>query len=129
MEIRRLQSLPLFQGVGDDELAKVAERFQETEMIAGSSLTKEGDFSYKFFVVLEGEVEVYRDFDFVATLGSGEFFGEMGVMKDERRNARVTAKTRVDIAWMLPWDFQATMDEQPVIADRINAVIAERTAE
>ena len=126
MDVKRLQSLPLFQGVADDELERIASKFQEAEMLAGSSLAKQDDFAYKFFVVLEGQVEVYRDFDHVADIGSGEFFGEMGVVSGERRNARVTAKTRVDIAWMMPWDFTEMMESNAEIAGRIDAVIAER---
>ena len=93
MDVKRLQSLPLFQGVSDDELAKIADRFESAEMLAGSSLAKQDDFAYKFFIVLEGQVEVYRDFDHVADLGPGEFFGEMGVIEGGKRNARVTACT------------------------------------
>ena len=126
MDVKRLQSLPLFQGVSDDELAKIADRFESAEMLAGSSLAKQDDFAYKFFIVLEGQVEVYRDFDHVADLGPGEFFGEMGVIEGGKRNARVTAKTRVDIAWMMPWDFEQMRAENAAVCDRIDEVVAAR---
>lgn len=128
MEASQLESLPLFEGLSGAELAKCAGMFQETEMLAGSSLAKEGDFSYKFFVVLEGQVEVYRDFEFVAELGAGDFFGEMGVISGERRNARVTAKTRADLAWMMGWDFETMQKDYPLVAERIDKVVAERMA-
>ena len=127
MDVKRLQSLPLFQGIANDELDAIAAKFQSAEMLAGSSLAKQDDFAYKFFVVLEGWVEVYRDFEHVADIGPGEFFGEMGVVSGERRNARVTAKTRVDIAWMMPWDFEEMTTNNADIASRIAAVIAARS--
>jgi CRP-like cAMP-binding protein len=127
VDVKRLQSLPLFQGVANDELDAIATKFQSAEMLAGSSLAKQDDFAYKFFIVLEGWVEVYRDFEHVADIGPGEFFGEMGVVSGERRNARVTAKTRVDIAWMMPWDFEEMTKNNADIAARISAVIASRT--
>lgn len=126
MDVKRLQSLPLFQGVANDELEGIAEKFQSAEMLAGSSLAKQDDFAYKFFVVLEGQVEVYRDFEHVADIGPGEFFGEMGVMSGGKRNARVTAKTRVDIAWMMPWDFEEMTASNADIAARIAAVVDAR---
>ena len=128
MEIKRLQSLPLFQGIADEELATCAAKFQTAEMLAGSSLAKQDDFAYKFFVVLEGQVEVFRDFEHVADLGPGDFFGEMGLLAGGRRNARVTAKTRVDIGWMMPWDFEQMTADLPEVASRLHEVVSARNS-
>lgn len=129
MDIKRLQSLSLFQGLTDEQLASCAARFQTAEMLAGSSLAKQDDFAYRFFIVLEGEVEVFRDFKHVADLGAGDFFGEMALLTGERRNARVNAKTRVDIGWMMPWDFEEMTTDLPEVAARIGAVVDARNAE
>jgi CRP-like cAMP-binding protein len=129
MDIKRLQSLPLFQGIAEADLEDWATKFQTAEMLAGSSLAKQDDFAYRFFIVLEGEVEVFRDFKHVADLGPGEFFGEMGLLSGQRRNARVTAKTRVDIAWMMPWDFEQMTTDVPGISARISEVVATRNAD
>ena len=129
MESSRLASVPLFEGMSEEDLANIASRFQEEQLLAGSSLAKQDDFAYKFCVVLEGEVEVYRDFEHVADLAEGEFFGEMGVVSGQKRNARVTAKTRCELAWMMTWDFQDMQANHPQICDRIDAVIAARSAE
>lgn len=129
MDIKRLQSLPLFQGIADGDLADCAAKFQTAEMLAGSSLAKQDDFAYRFFVVLEGQVEVFRNFEHVADLGPGDFFGEMGLLSGERRNARVTAKTRVDIGWMMPWDFEQMTTDVPEISARISEVVAARNAD
>jgi CRP-like cAMP-binding protein len=128
MEAGQLRSLPLFEGVADDVLEKWAGRFSETELLNGSGLAREGEFAYKFFVVLDGEVEVLRDFQHVATLGPGEFFGEMGLVDGERRNARIVAHSQCRVAWMMGWDFEAMTTESPEIAARIQSVIDERRA-
>ncbi len=128
MDAEALKDVKLFEGVDQATLERCAALFQETEILAGSGLTREGDFSYKFFVVLDGEVEVLRDFDHVANLGPGDFFGEMGVVADARRNARVVALTRCRLAWMMGWDFQTMTAEHPEIAARIQAVVDERMA-
>ncbi len=126
MEAGQLQSLPLFEGLSAGELSRVAKMFRETELLNGSSLTREGEFAYKFFVVLDGEVEVQRDFQHLATLGPGDFFGEMGLMGGERRNARILANSRCQLAWIMAWDFDTMMKRYPVVAERITAAAEER---
>ena len=121
-----LGSLVLFEGLSEEEVGRCAARFQQREFVAGSSLASEGDFAYKFFVVLDGEVEVHRDFEFVARLGPGDFFGEAGLVSGDRRNARVTAKTRSVLAWIMGWDFNEMTDEFPSVAERIETVMTER---
>ncbi|MGA9277258.1 cyclic nucleotide-binding domain-containing protein [Ilumatobacter sp.] len=126
MEVDQLRALSLFEGLSDDELADCAGRFNEVEIVAGSSLAKQDDYAYKFFVVLDGEVDIHRDFTFVATLGPGEVFGEMALVKHEKRNARVTTKSRCRVACMMSWDFTAMTEQIPTVAERINAVVQER---
>ncbi len=128
MDADKLRSLPIFAGLSDEVVGSWAEKFQATELLAGSILVREGDFAYKFFVVLDGQVEVQRDFQHVATLGPGDFFGEMGLLGRERRNARILALSRCDVAWMMGWDFDALTTEQPAFADRIQAVVDQRMA-
>lgn len=128
MQVEQLRSIPLFAGLSEDDLASCAESFEEIEMVAGSSLAKQDDFAYKFFVVLDGEVEVHRNFEFVASLGPGEFFGETALVKQEKRNARVTAKSRCRLACMMAWDFNAMTERHPVVGERIDVAVRERGA-
>ena len=129
MDAIDLGSLALFEGLSEEEVGRCADRFQQREFVAGSSLASQGDFAYKFFIVLDGDVEVHRDFEFVARLGPGDFFGEAGLVSGERRNARVTAKTRTVLAWVMGWDFTEMTNEFPSVAERIQTVIAERAAD
>lgn len=128
MTAMTLRNLPLFDGIDDDAVEECIGRFTETEILAGSPLAREGEFAYKFFVVLDGEVEVQRDFKTVATLGPGDFFGEAGVVEHGRRNARVIAKTRCRVGWMIGWEFEQMLERHPEVARRIQSVIDERSA-
>ncbi len=128
MDANRLRSSPLFEGLTGADLDRCAGLFQETEILAGASLTEEGDFAYKFFVVLDGEVAVLRDSEHVARLGPGDFFGEMGVITHGRRKARVVADTRCSLAWIMTWDFDTMAKEFSSIAARIEEFVAARTA-
>ena len=128
MELATLKELAgqddsVFAGLTDDELAQCADKLEVEEVLAGSALTRQGDFSYRFFVVLDGQVEVLRDFETLATLGPGECFGETGVADDAPRNARVVATERSHVASMIGWDFRAMCDAIPTLGDRIQALI------
>jgi CRP/FNR family cyclic AMP-dependent transcriptional regulator len=127
MEGNKLADLSLFEGLSGEDLETCAGLFQETEILAGSGLACEGDFAYKFFVVLEGEVEVQRNFEHVARLGPGDFFGEMGLVDGGKRNARVVADTRCQVGWVMAWDFATMTDKFPKIAERIETAVAQRS--
>lgn len=129
MDISHLKELELFSGLPDADLQLIANRFHYLETLAGSGFAREGDFGYKFFVVLNGEVDVLRDFRPVARLGPGEFFGEMALVNGRRRNARVVAHTRCSLAWMMSWDFQEMAQSFPQIAQRIDAAVQTRVAQ
>ena len=128
MEIEEFRSIALFEGLTDDELAQCTEPLKELEMVAGSSLAKQDDFAYKFFIVLDGEVDVHRDFEFVASIGPGEFFGETALVTGEKRNARVTTHTRCRLACMMGWEFKTMTEKFPSVAAHIDAAVTEREA-
>ncbi len=127
MDVDQLRSLSLFEGISDEDLAPFADQFEAFEIVAGSSLAKQDDFAYKFFIVLDGEVDVHRDFERIATLGPDEFFGEVALVKGEKRNARVTAKTRCRLACMMGWDFNAMTEQLPSVAARVDAAVQQRS--
>jgi CRP/FNR family cyclic AMP-dependent transcriptional regulator len=127
MEANRLRSVPLFEELTDEELVRCAGQFEETLILAGSGMIREGDYSYRFFVVLEGAVDVLQDFDRIATLGPGDYFGEMGLVSGDRRNARVVAKDRCTVAQLMTWDFKAMADEFPSVGAHVEQTIVSRT--
>jgi len=126
MDALRLRKSSLFDGLPDADLEHCAGWFEETELPAGSRLVNEGDYSYKFFVILDGELEVRHDFEKVRHLGPGDFFGEMGLLSDSRRSAKVIALTRCAVARILTWDFRTMLAEHLLIATRIEAVAEQR---
>ena len=127
MEPARLESVPLFEGLTVEELTDCAAPFEVMEVLSDHNISREGDHAYTFFIVLEGEVDVHREFQKVATLGPGEFFGEMGVTTDTDRNAHVTTRTRTSLAKLMTWDYKEMIRKHPIIGERVDAVIAERS--
>jgi CRP/FNR family cyclic AMP-dependent transcriptional regulator len=126
----RLRSLPLFADVSDEELSQIATFAQEISVEAGRELVREGDFSYEFMAIEEGEAEVTRHDEHVADLGPGDFFGEMGLLEKTLRNATVTAKTPMQLVTLTGWDLRRIERTVPQAVARVRAVLeARRPAE
>jgi CRP/FNR family transcriptional regulator, cyclic AMP receptor protein len=126
LDASRLKSIPLFEEVGDEELAQIAPFANEVEVEAGRELVREGDFSYEFMAIEEGEAEVTRGGEHVADLGPGDFFGEMGLLERTLRNATVTAKTPVRLVTLTGWDLKRVERSAPEAMERIRSVLEER---
>ena len=126
MDASRLKSNPLFEDVPDEELAQIAGFAQEVNVEEGRELVREGDFSYEFMVIEEGEAEVTRDGQHVNDLGSGDFFGEMGLLEKTLRNATVTAKTPMRLITLTGWDLKRMERHIPEAIERVRATLEER---
>ena len=126
MDATRLKSIPLFEEVGDEELAQIAPFAQEVIVEAGKVLVREGDFSYEFMAIEEGDAEVTRGGEHVADLGPGDFFGEMGLLEKTLRNATVTAKTSMRLVTLTGWDLRRVERTAPQAIERVRAVLEER---
>ena len=129
MDAQSLKSIPLFQEMGDEELDRIAPFAQEVTVDEGKTLVREGDYSYEFMVIDEGEVEVTRGGEHVADLGSGDFFGEMGLLEKTLRNATVTAKTPVKLVTLTGWDLKRVERTAPEAIERVRAVLEKRREE
>ena len=126
MDASHLKSLPLFADVPDEELAQIAGFAQEVNVDQGRELVREGDFSYEFMTIEEGEAEVTRNGEHVADLGPGDFFGEMGLLEKTLRNATVTAKTPMRLVTLTGWDLKRMERHIPEAIERVRAAIEER---
>jgi CRP/FNR family transcriptional regulator, cyclic AMP receptor protein len=126
LDAQRLKSIPLFEEVGDEELAQIAPFAREVSVEAGKVLVREGDFSYEFMAIEEGEAEVTRSGEHVADLGPGDFFGEMGLLERTLRNATVTAKTPMRLVTLTGWDLRRVERTAPQAIERVRSVLEER---
>jgi CRP/FNR family transcriptional regulator, cyclic AMP receptor protein len=122
----RLRSLPLFADVSDEELSQIATFAQEISVEAGRDLVREGDFSYEFMAIEDGEAEVTRHGEHVADLGPGDFFGEMGLLEKTLRNATVTAKTPMQLVTLTGWDLRRIERTVPKAVARVREVLEAR---
>src|SRR6266851_2146928 len=101
-----LATVPLFASLEHEELERVSEWVETRRADAGERLVSEGASGYSFFVLQEGTASVTRDGEQIATLASGDFFGELALTGDGRRTATVTATSPVTVAAMFGLQFR-----------------------
>ena len=106
MDPDRLRAIPVFASLDDETLRGVATFATESSVPAGKHLVKEGDYAYEFMAIEEGEAEVVRGGAKVATLGPGDFFGEIAVLEKTLRTASVVATTPMRLVTLTHWDLK-----------------------
>lgn len=121
-----LAGCPLFRGIDANGLAALAARATQVDFPAGHVIARQGEIGTGFFVVIDGRVRVVRDGDVVATLGPGEFFGELSVLDRMPRNAMVTAEAPTTCLALAAWDFDSVLLDQPRLTLAILRGVAAR---
>lgn len=88
-----LSASPLFAGMPRGEVDRAVAAFDEVRYPSGHRVVLEGLAGSDFFVVVVGRAAVLVDGWRVATIGPGDFFGEMAILGDGLRTASVKAET------------------------------------
>lgn len=121
-----LRGVPLFAGLEDDELERIASEFRERSFGEGDRIAIEGAEGLTFFVIEEGEVSVVAQGTEVARLGPGDHFGEIALVDKRPRTATVTALGPVR-AHMLPiWSFRPIVEASPELGWKLLESLARR---
>jgi CRP/FNR family transcriptional regulator, cyclic AMP receptor protein len=122
----KLSAVELFSGLSRDELRRLSSVTDEVVVPAGTTLIHEGAFAHEFLLIEAGSAEVRRDGRLLATLGPGDFAGEIGAIQDARRNATVTASSELTAIVMTARDLRDLARELPSVAAQLDAAIAAR---
>ena len=124
-----LAKVPLFNGLSKKQLREVSSLATRLDEPAGAELTKEGRVGNEFIIVLEGEIEIRRGTDVVATRGPGSYVGEIALLDNRPRTATVVAKTPVVIEVIGRREFRTLLADAPELQAEIMSTMAQRLAE
>jgi CRP-like cAMP-binding protein len=111
--IEFLGGIPIFGGLDQDELSKVAGYLRQRAYDAGEVIVREGEQARELFIVRRGQVEIYKELAGesaearIASLGEGECFGEMSLIDIMPRSASVRAASDTQVMSLSYSDFHA----------------------
>lgn len=107
----RAASLPLFAGVPEARLSAAFARASELSLRDGQTVIRQGDPADRFYIILEGALEVSQQVSpgapatVLRRLGADEVFGEIGLLRSSPRSATVIARSDCRVLAMDAADF------------------------
>jgi signal transduction histidine kinase len=116
-----LKEVYFFRGLADEEIRRVADACMEESFQPGQTIFVEGSPADKFYIILEGTVEVWKDYqaeekDLLAVHTAGHLFGEMALIDELPRSATVVARDCVSLLSMGRENFHKIISENSSVA-------------
>jgi len=125
-KVDRLARVPLFSSLSKRDLEFLASRIDEVQLKPGQTLISEGQPTESFFILKSGSVQVTRGGQQVARLGSGEFFGEIGMLDRGPASATVVTDGPVEAMVLSHAQFRDAIKGNDTLAMQVIAAMAER---
>lgn len=135
MDESLLGQVQLFASLPPAELRRLALSLRQIEISTGSILLHEGEHGDRFFLVLNGEIEIIKalgtsDERRLRLEGPGEFVGEMSLLNPDRtRTASVRARRPTRLMEMTRADLDGLLQRYPAVAYDLARVLSTRLQE
>jgi phosphoserine phosphatase RsbU/P len=130
-----LRKVPLFVSLPDEEIDLLASSLREVDYPEGKVLFFEGDQAERFYMILEGEVDILKalgspEEHLLGTRGVGSFLGELSLFsEDQKRSATVRANTPLRMLEMTSTEFDELLHKVPNLAYELMRVLSSRLRE
>ena len=121
-----LATVPLFSRCTKRDLKRLSGLTTAVTIPAGDVVARQGRLGREFIVILQGTATVAIDGKTVATLGPGEFFGEIALLDGGPRTATVTADTDLEAEVMSHQEFATLLVDVPSVTRGILKGVASR---
>jgi MFS family permease len=96
-DIGLLQRVSMFRSLPLPSIEQLARGLEPVEVPTGSAVFTQGDIGDRYYVIESGEADVVGDGRVVASLGPGEGFGEIALLRRTRRTATVVARSALEL--------------------------------
>jgi CRP-like cAMP-binding protein len=114
-----LKSISIFSELSSKELKAVAKLMTELDVAEGRELMREGEVGREFMIIRSGTADVRRGGRKIATLGSGDYVGELAVLSGAPRTATVIATSPLVVETLNRREFMSLLDQSPKLAKKI----------
>ncbi|HET6963185.1 MAG TPA: cyclic nucleotide-binding domain-containing protein [Acidimicrobiales bacterium] len=128
-KIDHLADTWLFSTCSRRELSRIARTCDEIDIQAGRVLTTEGESGREFFVIRSGQATVRRNKRKIASIGPGQYFGELSLLSRLPRNSTITADTDMSLLVLGQRELSALIEDVPSIAHKMLEAMAKRLSE
>jgi MFS family permease len=126
--VELLGSTPLFAPLARPLLENLAGRMVRVAVPAGETVVREGDVGDRFYVIESGSLAATFEGRPLSTMGPGECFGEIALLRDVPRTATVTAVEDSVLQGVERDDFLAAMSGDRDLMSRTESLAARRIA-
>ena len=129
--IELLSRVPLFETLSQAHLGRLAALAEEARYHQGRVIVKRDDPGRAFYVIVEGAAKVVKGKIVTAkseaTLGPGDFFGELSLLDGEARSATVVAASDMTAIRVERTAFRRLLRENPDLSIKLLEGMARRT--
>ncbi len=120
--------VPLFARLDALGVTRITNLLKARSVVPGAVIMRRGEVADSMFFITSGEVEVTGP-SWTATLGEGDFFGEVALVRETPRTATVRALTQCRLLVLGAQDFRDLLEADPELRDEISRVALDRLAE
>ena len=124
----------IFAALEQGSLDALARAATVRHFTPGELVVKEGDDAVAFYVICQGQLEVVKELGqkeerVLATVGAGDFFGEMALLDGFPRATSVRASSDSECLVLMRWDFLGEVRANIQVALAILPVLSQRLRE
>ncbi|MBC7185562.1 MAG: Crp/Fnr family transcriptional regulator [Calditrichaeota bacterium] len=121
MDLRLLRSIPIFSGLNEEDLERIAQLCVHKTCAPNQLILVEEESGQSLFIIKRGSVKVSHVSDegrevILSILNAGDFFGEMALLDGRGRSANVTALVETELLVLRRGDFLGLLEDYPQIS-------------
>ena len=131
--VKALRRVPGFDLLGPDDLLTIVGASVNLRWAKGSHVFKKGSPGEGLYIVLDGKVTIYDEVNGgeveIASIETGDYFGEMSLLADTTHTKSVRAIEDSELLVLLKEAFSELMESNEELADHIHKTLETRRAE
>jgi CRP-like cAMP-binding protein len=124
--VAALQRVQLFADLDRKQAQQIARLLKVRHFAKGETVIMEGSGGAAFFLIDSGEATVSSKGVHLATMGPGEYFGEIALIDGGPRSATVTATTDMVCYGLTFWEFRPLIEKNGTLGWKLLEALAKR---
>lgn len=126
---RMVARVPFFGGLDADHIADITNLLKLYAVDAGDVVIRIGEIGDRMYFIVSGLLAADFGGAEPALLSDGDFFGEIAVLRDSRRTATVTARSRCQLLVLNAADLRRFIARTPKVAEILAQTARDRLEE